>query len=327
MRIVFGTRKSPLALHQTKLVCDRLAELFTEDEIEIISFSTQGDRQLDQTLPEIGGKGVFTKELEDAILSGKIDVAVHSLKDLPTQHQAELAVIPVLPREDSRDVLVAKNGWRFAELPTGAVVGTSSPRRQSQCRALRSDLKLLSIRGNIHTRISKVMDGPFDAIVLAAAGIIRANLADHISDWFTYEQMLPAPGQGCLAATVNLNNLPMIERLNQISDEITTMCVNAERMVLQLLQGGCSSPIGVLAECIDPNMQSFKITGRVLSVDGQVSITESAHGPDPLDLARHCAARLVRSGANTLISPSSTIDLERNDSQSSARPDNRSENN
>ena len=201
--LVIGTRKSKLALWQTNRVIDALTKAWTGLQVETREFTTVGDKTLDSPLPKIGQKGVFTAELDAATRESEIDLAIHSLKDLPTQPTAGLQIVPVLAREDARDVLVSKNGVALADLKPNAVVGTSSYRRQSQLLAIRPDLQVQSVRGNVPTRVAKAhsLESPYDAVILASAGIVRLELNDVIADWLPLEQMLPAPGQAAMAAT------------------------------------------------------------------------------------------------------------------------------
>lgn len=271
--VVIGTRRSQLAQWQTQHVADRLRQRQPDRQFAIHEMNTQGDRQLEVALPEIGGKGLFTEELNDAIRSGTIDLAIHSLKDLPVGDESGVVTVAVLERADPRDVLVDSSHRSLSQLPRGAVIGTSSPRRVSQILALRDDVTLVSVRGNVPTRIEKTRTGSIDAVVLAAAGVSRLDLQKHISHVFTPDQILPAPGQGALAATCRANDTEMRAALQQLVDQSCWLCTAAERTLLELLGGGCAAPIAALAT-IDNDQ--IMMTGRVASLDGQHVITSSA---------------------------------------------------
>ena len=277
-KILMGSRKSPLALWQSRTVARSLVDKSDSVCVEIMTLDTRGDLQLAQPLPVIGGKGLFTAELDDAIRSSRLSLAVHSLKDLPTAEQPGLLTAVVLPRADWRDVLVARENMLLDELPLGAKIGTSSPRRHSQLLALRQDLSIGSVRGNVQTRIGKVDSGEFDAVILAAAGLHRIGKEHHISQALDATQMLPAPGQGALAVTCRDDDADLIELLNQIVDVPTASCVSAERKLLELLGGGCSAPVGALAEIVATAGEAARLslTGRVAALDGTRQLTESA---------------------------------------------------
>jgi hydroxymethylbilane synthase len=267
--VVIGTRTSKLALWQTNHVKQQLENHWPDLECRLEPFVTQGDKTLDKPLPQIGGKGLFTAELESALRDGRIDLAVHSLKDLPIEDAPGLTLGAIGSRADVRDVLIAQNGWTLATLPQGAVVGTSSLRRQAQLLAHRPDLEVRSIRGNVDTRIGKVLDGAYDAAVLAGAGVTRLEMDACISEWLSLELMLPAPGQGALAVQCRADDAATLEWLTVIDDEMTRACVTAERAFLGGLGGGCSLPVGAYAQFVDDEIH---LAGLVAETSGKMVI-------------------------------------------------------
>jgi hydroxymethylbilane synthase len=293
-----GTRTSKLALWQTNHVVEQLKRHWPDLQYEVIHHVTQGDKRLDRPLPEIGGKGLFTAELEEALLAGEIDLAVHSLKDLPVEESGDLMIGAILSREDTRDVLVAREAWTLATLPHGAVVGTSSLRRQAQLLAARPDLIVRSIRGNVDTRIRKVLDGEYDAAVLAGAGITRLGLTRHITQWLEPELMLPAPGQGALAVQCRANDAGVRALLAPIHDAIAAATTTAERQLLLRLGGGCSAPIGAWAQ--SDGIQ-IDLRARIASTDGRQVFNASARGSDPVQVAEEAARSLLAQGAHVAL--------------------------
>jgi hydroxymethylbilane synthase len=246
--IVVGTRASALALVQTHQVVAALQALHPERTFSIRHISTHGDRVLDRSLTEIGGKGVFVKEIEEALLGQEIDLAVHSFKDLPTEQPDGLAVGAILERADPRDALVARDAASLSDLPQGARVGTSSLRRSIQLHALRTDLVLADIRGNVDTRLRKLDAGQYDAIVLAAAGLTRLGLQSRVTEFFRPEAFLPAPGQGALALELRSSDAETGGLIAPLNHEPTRRAVAAERGFLSGLGGGCDLPIGAYAQ-------------------------------------------------------------------------------
>lgn len=239
-----ATRQSPLALWQANYVKDRLQQLYPDLTIELVPMVTKGDVILDSPLAKIGGKGLFVKELENALLTKEADIAVHSMKDVPMQFPEGLGLAVICQREDPRDAFVSHSYRTFAELPQGAVVGTSSLRRQCQLKALRPDLDIRSLRGNVGTRLSKLDNGDYDAIILASAGLIRLGLADRIASFIDVEQSLPAAGQGAVGIECRTDDMQVQALLAPLADAETTYCVRAERAMNNHLQGGCQVPIG-----------------------------------------------------------------------------------
>lgn len=289
----FGTRGSELALWQTRYVASLLEAAHPGLQATCTVIKTRGDQIIDRPLPEVGGKGLFTAELEAALLAGEIDCAVHSLKDLPTEDAAGLVLGAVPVRTDPADALVSRSNYTLATLPQGASVGTSSTRRAAQLRFLRPDLRLLDIRGNVDTRIRKAFDpdGPYDAIVLARAGLERLGRMDAISDVMAFDAMLPAPGQGALAVQCR-NEAALLELLAPIDHTPTRLAVTAERAFLAGLGGGCTVPVAALATWTG---KSLALRGRVLAPDGtrQVEVEMTVDAPD-LDSARAAGLAAAR---------------------------------
>ncbi len=241
-KLIIGSRGSQLALTQTRHMHDQLCAIHADLEVEIEIIRTTGDENR-APLHSFGGQGVFTKELENALLEGRVDLAVHSLKDLPTQFHTDLDIVATPPREDVRDALISGASHpTLSTLPEGALVGTGSPRRQTQLRALRPDLQLTEIRGNLNTRIDRVTQGELAAIVLAAAGLHRLGWEHHISAYLSTEQMLPAAGQAALGLQMRGDH-PLRERVAALNDADTHQAVRAERSLLRNLRGGCHAPV------------------------------------------------------------------------------------
>ena len=289
-----GTRTSQLALWQTNHVVAELQRHWPQLQCELIHHVTQGDKRLDRPLPEIGGKGLFTAELEEALRQGEIDLAVHSLKDLPVEYPADLLIGAILSREDTRDVLVAREGWTLTTLPLGAIVGTSSLRRQAQLLATRPDLDVRSIRGNVDTRLRKVLTGEYHAAVMAGAGLSRLGLTEHITQWIAPDVMLSAPGQGALAVQCRADDTAIQALLAAIHDADAAATTTAERHLLFRLGGGCSAPIGAWAQI---RHGQIDLRARIASVDGRRVFDASGVGSDPYALAVDVAESLVSQGA------------------------------
>jgi hydroxymethylbilane synthase len=246
-RIIIATRESRLAMWQAEHVRDLLVQRFGA-QVELLGMTTRGDQILDRTLSKVGGKGLFVKELETALEEGRAQLAVHSLKDVPMDLPAGFELAAVLEREDPRDAFVSNRFASVAELPPGARVGTSSLRRVVQLKALRPDLLIEPLRGNLDTRLRKLDDGQHDAIVLAAAGLKRLGLASRIRSLFEAEQMLPCAGQGALGLEVRADAHRLIERLGTLTDRATSFAVQAERAVSRALGGSCSMPLAAFAQ-------------------------------------------------------------------------------
>ncbi len=310
--LTIGTRGSRLARWQTDYVLTRLQEAWPGLECRTHLFTTSGDRQLERPLPEIGGKGVFTEELENALRAGEIDLAVHSLKDLPIDDAPGLVIGAISAREDARDVLISRDGRTLETLPHGARVGTSSLRRAAQLLAARPDLVLLSLRGNVDTRVRKALQGNsdaggydaggYDAIVLAAAGVVRLGLADHITQYLPMDVMLPAPGQGALAMQCRVDDAATLGLLAALDDVASRACVTAERAFLQGLGGGCSAPVAAYATyAAQPSLPSLQLAGLVGTPDGQHIIRVRGAGGEPNQLGALVAQQALAQGAGDLL--------------------------
>ena len=294
-----GTRGSLLARSQSGLIARLLEERHPGMKVELILFRTSGDQITDRPLHEFGGKGLFTKELEQALLAGSIDFAVHSFKDVPVTmplvDQQDLIIAAVPAREDPRDVLVSQFGSEISQLPAGARVGTGSLRRRAQLLALRPDLHVEQIRGNIDTRLRKCFAGEFDAVVLAMAGLKRAGLFEHQKmKPIVPSQLLPAPGQGALALQCRRDDSATIQFLVALNDPATESCVAAERELVRLLEGDCHSPIAALAE---PTKDGFTLRASVGARNGDpplLSASAVVSSIDPQGVARTVFAELAR---------------------------------
>jgi hydroxymethylbilane synthase len=304
MNIRFGTRGSALALWQTNYVMAALTAANPSVTAVYEIYSTKGDRVIDVPLPQVGGKGLFTAELEAALHASAIDCAVHSLKDLPTEQPAGLALGAIMPRADARDVLISRSGKTLLELPQGAVIGTSSHRRGAQLKAIRPDIQLADIRGNVDTRIKKAMDpaGAYDAIMLASAGLDRLGFTDVITERLPVDAMLPAPGQGAVAVQMR-SEWDGIAHFNALHCTSTALCVTAERAFLAGLGGGCSVPVAAYATV---TAGVVEVTGRVCALDASTMITVTTQGTcDSLDAAAALGAALaemaIEQGAATLL--------------------------
>ncbi len=291
-----GTRKSLLAMTQSGMVADALTEA-TGRAVELVGITTEGDVNK-ALLAQIGGTGVFVNRLREEILAGTVDFAVHSLKDLPTSPAEGIELVALPPRHDHRDALCGP--CRLADLPAGAKVGTGSPRRVAQLRALRPDLEVVPIRGNADTRLAKVTDGELDAVVLANAGLTRIGRTGQVGELFEPELMLPAPGQGALAVECRTGDAEMIELLRVLDDPDTRAAVTAERTVLAVLEAGCSAPVGAFARVEN---EVLSLTAAVVSLDGasQIRLSASGHPERAAELGRELAAQLFDQGADKLM--------------------------
>ena len=296
--IRIGTRGSALARWQSHFVAARLAEVAPDTRVEIVEISSKGDQITDQPLWQVEGTGFFTAEIERALVDGEVDVAVHSYKDLPVETTTGLVVAAVPPRAPVEDVLCARDGFTLQSLPAGARVGTCSARRTAQVRALRPDLALLPLRGNVPTRLERVSSGDLDAIVLARAGLVRLGLDRHITDIFPFERVLPAPAQGALAIQCRVEDGWIRERLAALDDAQTRQAVDAERTLLHALGGGCSVPVGAVAE---RHEKGFVLRAGVFGVEPARAIRIQMHGTDPVALGIAAARELLRLGAGEIL--------------------------
>ncbi len=297
--LVIGSRGSALARWQTEWVKARLEALWPGLEVRVEIFTTSGDRILDKPLPEIGGKGLFTEELERALLEGSIDLAVHSLKDLPVENPAGLVVGAIPERADPRDVFISARCANWSQLRQGAKVGTSSLRRGAQLLMLRGDLELAPLRGNVDTRIGKAMAGDYDAIVLAAAGVTRLGKAANVASFFEFSEMLPAPGQGALGIQCRAGDESTLACLAQLDHGPTRAAVLAERAFLLGLGGGCSAPVATMAKIAAEG--SIALEGLVASPDGKASVRVRGEGLRPLELGRRLADEALSKGAGAIL--------------------------
>lgn len=266
-QLTIGTRGSPLALVQAHQLRDRLraAHGLDEDDVIIQTFRTTGDRIWDKSLRDAGGKGLFTKEIEDALLSGSVDLAVHSMKDVPTELPAGLSIECLLPREDVRDAFISPKAERLADLPEGAVIGTASLRRQAQVKLLRPDLEVAMFRGNVQTRLRKLSEGVADATFLALAGLRRLELEDKATSIVPTSEMLPAVAQGAIGIEIRRDDEQVSELLAPLNDTPTALCVATERAFLARLDGSCRTPIAGHAELKGDDLH---FRGQILTPDG-----------------------------------------------------------
>ncbi len=304
MKLIFATRPSALARWQTQWVINALKNIHPELVFEEKIITTQGDQILDKPLPEIGGKGLFTQELENELLSGAVHCAVHSLKDLPVENPEGLTIGCIPIRSEVRDALISKNGFTLATLPQNAVVGTSSLRRAAQLLAIRPDLKIESLRGNVDTRLRKALDGQYDAIVLAGAGLIRLGLDKHVTEWLSLDLMLPAPGQGALAVQCRSSDQTTLSLLAALEDEATRKAVTAERVFLSGLGGGCAVPVAAYAAVTSDQFSVISLMGLVISEDGKKVVKVTSLGVDALQLGDELAQQAISQGANEILAMS-----------------------
>jgi hydroxymethylbilane synthase len=302
-RLVIATRESPLALWQARHIAARLEALYPNLKIELLGMTTQGDRILDVTLSKIGGKGLFVKELEQALMEGRAHLAVHSMKDVPMRLPDGFAIAAVTEREDPCDALVSNRYTSLAELPPGAVVGTASLRRESQLRAAYPQLVVQPLRGNLQTRLRKLDDGQFDAILLAAAGLKRLGLADRIRARLDPAQSLPAPGQGALGIEICADRADLAALLAPLGHAETTDCVTAERALSLRLNGSCQTPLGGFAEVVDRDF--LRLRAFVASPDGRTMVRAEVNGSrtSAAALGRQAAELLLSEGARPLLVP------------------------
>jgi hydroxymethylbilane synthase len=298
--LVLGTRGSKLALRQSEWVRTRLQEISPEVSVSLKRIQTSGDKILDVALATIGGKGLFVKEIEEALLRGEIDLAVHSMKDVPTMLPDGLAILCVPVREDPRDVLIARNGHAFSQLPAGAQIGTSSLRRQAQLLHSRPDLKIEMLRGNLDTRLRKLREGQFDAIVLAAAGLKRLEWTENTTEYLPMEVCLPAIGQGALGIEGRCDDLFVRELVAPLNHPPSQTAVLAERALLHRLEGGCQVPVAAYATL---RGDTLVLDGLIASIDGRDLIRDVVQGPpsEPERLGVRLAEQLLARGGDKIL--------------------------
>jgi hydroxymethylbilane synthase len=301
MKLIFATRPSKLARWQTQWVIQALQKshpgLICEEKI----IQTQGDKILDKPLPEIGGKGLFTQELESELLNGSVDCAVHSLKDLPVENPPGLTLGCIPVRGEVRDVLISAHGLTLSSLPAHASIGTSSLRRAAQILALRPDVQTRSLRGNVDTRLRKALDGQYDAILLAGAGLTRLGLDGHVTEWLPLDVMLPAPGQGALAVQCRADDNPTLNLFAALEDRCTRRAVMAERAFLKGLGGGCAVPVAAFAQAPGEQEMEIHLTGLVISEDGKMVVRVTDRGTDAFELGNRLALQALAQGADEIL--------------------------
>ncbi len=299
-KIIVGSRRSKLAITQTNWVIQQLKNLGVPYEFELKEIVTKGDKILDVTLSKVGGKGLFVKEIEQALYDKEIDMAVHSMKDMPAMLPEGLVIGCIPKREDHRDVIISKENISFEKLPSGAIVGTSSLRRSAQLLAKRDDIDIKWIRGNIDTRLSKLENEDYDAIVLAAAGLKRLGWSDDVvSEFVEPEVCLPAVGQGALAIECREDDADILLLLSKLNDEYTQKTVDAERAFLHKMEGGCQIPIAAYATMSDD--KEIALTALVGSPDGKTIYKEQVYGKNPIEVGNEAAKKLTDLGAKVLI--------------------------
>ena len=300
MKIRIATRKSALALWQANYVAAALAKLPEVSGTELLPLSTKGDEILDRSLQKIGGKGLFIKELEVAIQNGDADLAVHSMKDVPAEMPEGFCLATTMARANHKDALVARDGLRLDQLPPDACIGSSSLRRQAQLKMLRRDLRIEPLRGNVNTRLAKLEQGEYDAIVLAAAGLERLQLDQHITQQFQPSEMLPAAAQGVLGIECLDSNTALLNILGQLSDPIAVQTTTAERTIARVLQASCQSPVAAYATVSN---DTLALTALVAHPDGSQVIRKSISGDaaDAEQLGQRLAESLLEDGARELL--------------------------
>ena len=298
--ILIGSRGSQLALWQANWVKSELERLHDNVDIDIRIIATSGDIIQDVPLAKIGGKGLFVKEIEEALLANEIDLAVHSMKDVPMELPTELGISVITKRENPLDALISKNGEKLADLPQGATIGTSSLRRSSQLLKYRGDFKIHPLRGNVDTRLRKVEEGKYDAILLASAGLNRLGWANRITEEISHDILLPAMGQGALGIETRLDDTKIYDLISTLNHEQTHYAVSAERSLVGRLDGGCQVPIGAYAR-VEKGLITLK--GLVASLDGEIIYKLENVGPvdDAINIGQELGAQLLKMGANEIL--------------------------
>jgi hydroxymethylbilane synthase len=298
-RIRIGTRASQLALWQANWVKSELEKRYPGMEVSLLKIKTIGDKILDVPLAQVGGKGLFVKEIEEAMLRGEIDIAVHSMKDVPTEFPEGLGLHCITEREDPRDAVISR-GVKFADLPQGAKIGTSALRRQAQLLKVRPDLEMVIIRGNVETRISKLETEKLDAVILAAAGLKRLGFTDKVAEYLPTDFSIPAIGQGALGIECRLDNEELKKTIDFFNHPATAHAVRAERALLWRCEGGCQVPIAAFGEV---SGSELRLTGFIASVDGKISVKGSISGPaeecEKLGIA--LAEQLLKDGGHEIL--------------------------
>jgi hydroxymethylbilane synthase len=298
--IIIGSRGSKLAMTQTEWVRDQIRSYRPDLEFHIKKISTSGDKITDVPLAKVGGKGLFTKEIENELLADDIDLAVHSMKDLPTELPNGLTIGAAPEREDARDVLVSRNNMKFSELKDDAVIGTCSLRRRSQLLAVRPELQVTDLRGNLDTRLRKIEEGQFDAVVLAAAGIRRLGREEVIADYLDLDVLIPAVGQGALCIEIRKNN-PFVEKLLEpLRHRETELAVRAERALMAELEGGCQVPVGGHARFENGALVLYGVVGSLYG-ERLIRAQDSGNPEEPEELGKHVANQLLMMGAKEIL--------------------------
>ncbi len=298
-KIIVGSRRSKLALTQTNWFINQMKASGAPFEFEVKEIVTKGDKILDVMLSKVGGKGLFVKEIQQALYDKEIDFAVHSMKDMPAVLPEGLTIGCIPPRVDARDAFISKGHVKFMDLPVGAVVGTSSLRRSSQLLMLRPDLEIKWIRGNIDTRLQKMQDGEYDAILLAAAGLKRMGWSDDVvTEYMSIEDCIPAIGQGALAIECRSDDAGLLAELKKVSDEKTWKEVDAERTFLAEMDGSCQVPIAGFAK---HDGEEIEFTGFVASPDAKQVFKKTVRGADPVEIGKSVASALHAEGASEVI--------------------------
>ena len=299
-KIVIASRESLLAMWQAQFIQKCLRELYPQTEISILGMTTRGDQILDQSLSKIGGKGLFIKELEQALEDGRADIAVHSMKDMPMNVPEGFKLAAITEREDPRDAFVSNRFSNLDALPEGSIVGISSLRRESQLRAQFPHLQVQPLRGNVQTRLRKLDEGQYAAIILAAAGLKRLGLSDRITALLNPEQSLPAVGQGALGIECRADRTDLIELMQPLHHPETAYCVEAERAMSRVLGGSCQVPLGAFGEIIDGSLQ---LRGFVAQPDGSRIVSDTLNGKpeNGITMGQQLAQKLINKGAGEIL--------------------------
>ncbi len=298
--IVIGSRGSELALVQSNLVINELKKHYPNIDFKIKIIKTKGDKILDKTLDKIGGKGLFVKEIENALLEDEIDIAVHSMKDVPSEFPEGLEISAITKRKDVRDILVSKDGKNFEDLKVGAKLGTSSLRRGAQLKGLRNDIEIVPVRGNVQTRINKIQELDLDGVILAAAGLLRLGLDDEISQYFDAGDIVPAVGQGALGIETRKDDVFIKEAVSKINDNLTEIAIMAERTFMKILNGGCHVPVGAFAYV---ESEKLKMIGLVASLDGQnvIKVSDEDKTENYAELGKRIANEVLSRGGRDIL--------------------------